>query len=326
MTNTTPSTSRFPIRAVLVAALLGLSVLSLMVGVRNISFAQMDALWWETMLISRLPRLLSIIITGASISTCGLIMQSITQNKFVSPTTAGTNEWCKLGILIAILFLGQAPSLVKMACAFVFALGGTFIFTTILGRMRVKNVILVPLIGMMLGSVVSALTTFIAYRYDLVQNMTSWMQGNFALIVKGRYELLYLGIPALVIAYIYADRFTIAGMGKGFATNLGLNHARVMTLGLTVVAFVSALVTVTVGSIPFLGLIIPNIVTLYRGDNIKNSLPETVLLGSVFVLACDILSRVIIFPYEISISVTVSVIGSIILLFLILRRKNGYNG
>ena len=312
-------------RIVLVAALVTLSAVSLMVGVRSISLAQIDALWVETMIISRLPRLLSILITGASIATCGLIMQSITQNKFVSPTTAGTNEWCKLGALIAMLFMGQAPALVKMAFAFVLAMAGTFLFTKIISRMRVKNVILVPLIGMMLGSVVSALTTFIAYRFDLVQNITSWMQGNFALIVKGRYELLYLGIPALVIAYIYADRFTIAGMGKGFATNLGLNHGRIMTIGLAIVAFISSLVTVTIGAIPFLGLIIPNIVSLYRGDNLKSSLPETALLGAVFVLACDILSRIIIYPYEISISVTVSVIGSAILLALILRRRHGYN-
>lgn len=323
----TTSLVRRPVflRVFLVVMLLALSVVSLMVGVRSISFAQMDALWVETMLLSRLPRLIAIVITGASISTCGLIMQSITQNKFVSPTTAGTNEWCKLGALMSMLLLHQSSTMSKMLLAFVFALAGTFVFTRITQRIRVKNIILVPLVGMMLGSVVSALTTFIAYRYDLVQNMTSWLQGNFALVVKGRYELLYLGIPAFIVAYIYADRFTIAGMGKGFATNLGLNHGRVMTVGLTISAFISALVVVTVGSIPFLGLIIPNIVTLYRGDNIRRSLPETALLGAVFVLACDILSRLILFPYEVSISVTASVIGSIILLALILRRQHGYN-
>ena len=70
----------------------------------------------------------------------------------------------------------------------------------------------------------SSITTFFAYRYDLLQAVTTWLQGNFALVIKGRYELLYLSVPAVIAAYIYANRFTIAGMGEDFATNLGVNY------------------------------------------------------------------------------------------------------
>ncbi len=75
--------------------------------------------------------------------------------------------------------------------------------------------------------------------------------------------------------------FTIAGLGEDFSTNLGLNHKRVVNIGLIIVALVSSVVLLTVGMIPFLGLIIPNIVSLYRGDNLKNSLTHTALLGAV---------------------------------------------
>lgn len=151
--------------------------------------------------------------------------------------------------------------------------------------------------------------------------MSSWLQGDFSLVVKGRYELLYLSIPLVIIAYVYADKFTLAGMGESFSVNLGLKYKRVVNIGLIIVSLITSLVILTVGMLPFLGLIIPNIVSIYRGDNLKSSLPHTVLLGAVFVLFCDILGRIIIFPYEISIGLMVGIIGSGIFLFMLLRRK-----
>ena len=305
--------------------LIVLSIISLFVGVidiypKNIFHLTSDQK--EILLISRFPRLISISIAGVSLSICGLIMQQISRNKFVSPTTAGTMDWARLGILIALmLFTGESP-IVKMLIAFVFALGGTFLFMRILNLIKFKDAIFIPLIGLMLGNIVSSITTFFAMKYDLIQNMSSWLQGDFSLIMEGRYELLYISIPVVIIAYLYANKFTIAGMGEDFSINLGLNHKRVVNIGLIIVALVSSVVLLTVGMIPFLGLIIPNIVSLYRGDNLKNSLTHTALLGAVFVLFCDILGRVIIYPYEISIGVMVGVIGSGIFLYLLLRRKS----
>ncbi len=109
--------------------------------------------------------------------------------------------------------------------------------------------------------------------------------------------------------------------GKISQKNLGLNYRQVVNLGLIIVALVTASVVLTVGMIPFLGLIIPNIVTIYRGDHLKKSLAHTAALGAVFVLICDIIGRVIIYPYEIPINLTVGVIGSGIFLYLLLRRK-----
>ena len=194
----------------------------------------------------------------------------------------------------------------------------------VLTRLQFKNAIIVPLVGMMMGNVIGSITSFFAYKYDIIQNMSSWLQGNFSLIIKGRYELLYIGIPFFVIAYVYANKFTIAGMGESFSQNLGLNHKRVVMAGMIIVAFITATVVVTVGSIPFLGLIIPNIVAIYKGDNIKNTLFDIALLGSIFILICDILGRIIIYPYEVSISVVVSVVGSIIFLVILFwRNKHG---
>lgn len=305
--------------------LLILSFASLFIGVQDISpldLFRLDDEDVQTLVISRIPRLLSVLIVGVSLSVCGLIMQQLTQNKFVSPTTAGTMDWARLGILVAVVVFTQATTLQRMFIAFLFALFGTFLFMKILERIRFKNVVFVPLVGLMLGSVVNSITTFLAYRYDLVQSLSSWMQGSFSLVLKGRYEILYIGIPLVVIAFLFANRFTVAGMGKDFSTNLGLNYNQIMNIGLFIVAMITATIVVTIGSIPFLGLVIPNIVSIIRGDNLKNSLPHTALLGAIFLLACDILGRVLIYPYEIPIGLVVGVVGSAIFLYLLLRRRS----
>ncbi|MBP6562990.1 MAG: ABC transporter permease [Neisseriaceae bacterium] len=304
-----------------------LSVVSLFVGVIDISLKDLFNLTEDQkqiILVSRLPRLLSILIAGASMSIAGLIMQKLSQNKFVSPTTAGTMESARLGILISLLLFTNATPLQKMGVAFACSLGGTFLFMKILDHIKYKDVIFVPLVGLMFGGIIGSISTFFAYKYDLIQNMASWLLGDFSMVLKGRYELMYVSVPLMVFAYLYANQFAVAGLGEDFAKNLGLKYRQVVNIGLAIVAMITASVVLTVGMIPFLGLIVPNIVAMYQGDHLKNSLSHTALLGAVFVLVCDILGRVIIYPYEISISVTVGVIGSIMFIWLIFKRQGAH--
>lgn len=308
----------------LLLALVILSIASLFIGVKEIH--PIDLFYFkdeetQILLISRIPRVISIIIAGTSISIAGLIMQQLSRNKFVSPTTAGTMDSARLGILVAMMVFANASPLQKMMVAFLFALLGTFIFMNILNKIKYKDAVFVPLVGLMFGNIIGSITTFFAYKNNLIQNVASWLEGDFSLIMKGQYELLYISIPFIFIAYFYANKFTVAGMGEEFSKNLGLNYKQVMNIGLIIVAFITSSVVLTVGTIPFLGLVVPNIVSIYNGDHLKKNLPHTALLGAVFVMACDILGRVIIYPYEISISLTVGVIGSALFVYLLMRRK-----
>jgi iron complex transport system permease protein len=301
-----------------------MSLLSLFVGVSHIT--PMDLLKFQSeetqiFLISRLPRLLAILLAGAGMSIAGLIMQSLSRNKFVSPTTVGTIDAARLGILVSMIVFVNASILEKMIVAFAFALAGTLLFMQILDRIKFKDAVFIPLVGLMLGNVLSSVTTFFAYKANVIQNMAAWLQGDFSLIMKGRYELLYISIPIMIIAYLYANRFTVAGMGEDFSKNLGVSYRRIVNIGLVLVALITVTVVLTVGMIPFLGLIIPNIVSIFKGDHLQKTLPHTALLGAIFLLVCDILGRVIIYPYEISISLMVGVIGSAIFLYLLVRRK-----
>lgn len=311
-------------KRILASLLILLSIASLFIGAQRISFAellQFGGEAWELIWISRIPRLVSILIAGASMSIVGLIMQQLTWNKFVSPTTAGTLDSASFGIMVSLLVFTSAGPLVKIAVAFVFSLAGTFIFMKILDRVRYKDTIFIPLVGLMFGGIVESATTFFAYKYNLIQSMSAWLNGDFSMIMQGRYEMLYISVPMVIVAYVFANKFTVAGMGEEFSVNLGLNYRQVVNVGLVLAALVTSVIVLTVGSIPFLGLIIPNLVTMYRGDNLKENLPHTALLGAVFVLACDILGRVIIYPYEVPIGLTVGVIGSGIFLYLLMRRR-----
>ncbi|PIC76917.1 iron ABC transporter permease [Sporosarcina sp. P19] len=308
----------------LITAVILLSFLSLFVGASRITPA--DLLDWrseatEIFMISRFPRLVAILLAGAGMSIAGLIMQQLSRNKFVSPTTAGTLDATKLGILVSMLIFTNATLLEKMAVSFTFALLGTFLFMQILDRIKFKDAIFIPLVGLMFGNILSSITTFFAFKANVIQNMSAWLQGDFSMIMKGRYELLYISIPVLIITYLYANRFTVAGMGEDFSKNLGLAYKSIVNIGLVLVALITTTVVLTVGLIPFLGLIIPNIVSIFKGDHLQKTLPHTALLGAIFLLICDILGRVIIFPYEISISLMVGVIGSAIFLFLLFRGK-----
>lgn len=306
----------------LVFVLLILSAGSLFVGVADLSLQKLlegDEAAWEILLISRIPRLLAIWLAGAGLSIAGLIMQQISQNRFAAPSTSGTIECAMLGYLLSILIFGHGENLFLI---FGTSILGTLLFVRFINTIQFKNAIYVPLVGIIFGNVVSAAATFIAYKFNLVQSLSTWAIANFSTVLQGNYELLYIAVPVAVFSYWYAARLSAAGMGKDFATNIGLNYQQVVVVGVMLVSVTSASIVMIVGELPFLGLIIPNLVAAYMGDNIRRNIPYTALCGAILVLVCDVAGRLIIFPYEVPISMIISILGGTAFLFLILRGKH----
>ena len=313
----------------LVFLVAGLAMVSLFIGASQVSLltlfsAHPDAMASQVLAVSRIPRTLALILAGMSMAVAGSIMQMLARNRFVEPSTAGTVESASLGMLVVALFSPGLPPIGKMLIASGFALGGTALFLAILRRIPLRSALIVPLVGLVLGGVISAVTTFFAYRHDLLQSMHAWTTGDFSAVLRGRYELLWISLGLTAVAYTAADRFTVAGMGEDFATSVGLNHRRMMNLGLVIVAMVTACVVVTAGIVPFLGLIVPNLVSLFMGDNMRRSLPWVAMLGSAFVLLCDIVGRLVLHPYEIPIGTIVGVVGSAVFLVMLLRGRSRF--
>ena len=296
----------------------GLVAASLFVGQYDIFGAEDGA---QMFLITRIPRTIALVLAGAVMAMCGLVMQMITQNRFVEPTTTGTTEWAGLGLLLVMIVAPGSPLVVKMIVAVITAFIGTSIFFAFLQRITLRSSVIVPIVGIMLGAVVGAVSTFIALQTDMLQSLGIWFAGSFTGIIQGKYEPLLVVIVVVVAVFVAADRFTAAGLGEEFSTNIGLNYRAVVLLGTGLIAIATGIVTVVVGNLPFLGLIVPNIVSMFRGDDLRSNLPWVALTGIALVTVCDLLGRTIIAPFEVPVSLILALVGAIVFIALIVRRS-----
>ena len=295
-----------------------LVALSLFVGVYDILGGRDGSAMFG---ITRVPRTVALVLAGAAMAMSGLVMQQLAQNRFVEPTTTGTTEWAGLGLLLVLILAPGAPLLGKMAGAILTAFAGTAVFFLFLRRVSLRSSLIVPIVGIMLGAIVSALSTFLALSAGLMQTMGAWFLGSFSAALQGQYEPIWAVLVVVVAVFIAADRFTVAGLGQDIAANLGLHHGRIVLLGTGLIAAASGIVTVVVGNLPFLGLIVPNIVSLFRGDDLRSNLPWVCLLGIATVTACDLVGRLVVMPFEIPVATILSIVGAAVFVLLLLRRR-----
>ena len=180
--------------------------------------------------------------------------------------------------------------------AFACAIAGTWIFVCFIQRIQFKDAVMVPLVGIMFG--------------------------HFSMVLRGRYELVYLVAPLVILAFAFANHFNIVGMGRDFSKNLGVHYNLVLFMGLSIAAMITAAVVVVVGSISYIGLVVPNLVAMFKGDRIRGTLVDTALFGAVFVLGCDMIGRSVIAPYELPIELIIGIVGGIVFIGRLLYRLN----
>jgi iron complex transport system permease protein len=302
--------------------LLPLSLISVLTGVAEMNLAQLGADPRAALIltVSRLPRTVAVILTGAALAIAGVVMQQLVRNRFVEPGTTGTAEGAALGLLAITLVAPAAPIWAKMVVASLSAMAATALFLRLVRRLPPQEVLMVPLVGLVLSGVLGAVVTFVGWQTDLLQLIGIWlMTGEFSGVIAGRYELLWIAGAAAALAWFAADRFAILGLGTQAARGLGLKPEAVMRLGLAVVSVVTALVIVTVGMVPFVGLVVPNIVARQMGDNLRATLPVTAAGGAALVLACDIIGRLVRYPYEVPVGTVLGIVGSALFLWLLYR-------
>lgn len=301
-----------------VAVVAALLVLSLFTGVYDI-FGGQDG--GEMFAVTRVPRTIALVLAGAAMAMSGLVMQLLTQNRFVEPTTTGTTEWAGLGLLAVMIINPNASILIKMTGAVGAAFIGTMIFFLFLRRVSLKASLTVPIVGIMLGAVVGAVSTFVALQTNMLQSLGIWFAGSFTSVLRGQYEVLWIVAFVGLAVFFVADRFTVAGLGEEVATNVGLNYNQIMLLGTGLIAIATGVVTVVVGNLPFLGLIVPNIVSMFRGDDLRGNLPWVCLLGIATVTVCDLVGRTIIMPFEVPVSLILGIVGAVVFISLLMKQR-----
>ncbi|MEV8158056.1 MULTISPECIES: ABC transporter permease [Kocuria] len=299
-------------------AVAGLLVLSIVTGVADLGDGGGGS---RFLALTRIPRTIALVLAGAAMAMSGLVMQLLTQNRFVEPTTTGTTEWAGLGLLVMMILFPDASLTVRMVGAIIAAFLGTMVFFAFLRRVTLRSSLIVPIVGIMLGAVVGSISTYLALVTDRLQNLGVWFAGSFTSVLKGQYEALWIVAVVAVLVFITADRLTVAGLGEDVATNVGLNYNRIILAGTGLVAVATGVVTVVVGNMPFLGLIVPNVVSLFRGDDLRSNLPWVCLLGVGLVTVCDLIGRTIIMPFEVPVSLILGVVGAAVFIALLLRSR-----
>ncbi len=301
-------------------------LISSLVGVANLHLDKLlelkyQAIDWQIIYYSRLPRSLAIVLTGVTLSIAGMILQILFANRFVEPAMVGTTQGVALGLLVMSLYFPASLLIVKMSVGAICGLLATLVFLKIIQHFVKTNTLLIPLIGIIYSGILLSISTFFAIKFNLLQSLDTWLNGEFSTVLLGRYEMLWIAFITAIVAYMLADRLTIAGLGETMAMNLGLNYQQVMKIGLIIVTIVVATVIVSVGNIPFLGLIVPNIVSRYFGDNLRKSLLWVAYCGALLLLVCDIVARVVYYPFEISVSLIMGMVGTVMFLYLLFARR-----
>lgn len=311
----------------LLALVLVLAVCSLNVGASrmnllNVLTADPDDRVSKILFASRLPRTLALILAGAGLAVAGAMLQMMARNRLLDTSTTGPMAAAALGMLVlAILLPNGVPLWARFLVVSAFAAGGILLFLGVLQRMPLRSALIVPLVGLVMAGVIHAGGSLLAHHFDLSQSLRAWNSGDFSAVLRGRYELLWIAAALTGAAMLLADRFTVIGMGRDFATNIGVNYSLLMGIGVLLVAMIVGSVVVVAGVIPFIGLVVPNLVRLMAGDNLRRAIPMVALFGAALLLAADLLGRLLIHPYEVPSSNLLSIAGCLVFLIVLLRGR-----
>lgn len=270
---------------------------------------------------SRLPRTIALILAGAGLAVAGLLMQMLARNRLVEPGTVGTFSAASFGMLLAALINPGMALWLKFVLVSICATLGSWLFLAILQRIPLRSALIVPLVGLVLSAVLASGSGLVASQFELGQALRAWSSGDFSAILRGRYELLWIAAGMTVLAMLLADRFTVIGMGKDFATNVGINYAALMVLGVLMVSLISASVVITAGALPFVGLLVPNLVRALVGDNMRRGIVLVALCGAALMLTADLLGRLLIHPYEVPSANLLAIAGSLVFIVILLRGR-----
>ena len=278
----------------------------------------------------RLPRVLCVALTGASLSLCGAAMQGLLRNPLADGSTLGVSSGASLGAVLAIVLGMQFPVLPfagTMVMAMLFAFGSLALILTLayaLDRSLATGTII--LIGVVFSMFVSSLMNLlITFAGEKIKSITFWTLGSLSgsTYVNALTLLLALTVCGGVLLAL-GGALNAFALGEEQAQHLGVSVRRVK---LPVMAAVSVLLGVCVsigGTIGFVGLVIPHMVRLVLGPDHRRLLPASMLAGAVFLLLADLVGRTLLSPIELPIGVVTSLVGAVAFLVIFYRsRKRG---
>lgn len=303
------------------------NVLSILFGNESL-YSSWSYIIWE----SRFPQALTAMLTGAALSTSGLMLQTAFNNPLAGPDILGINSGAGLGAaIILLLFGGIMPagnllfsgSLALVASAFVGALAVTALILLFASRLRSHSMLLI--VGMMIGYVVSSAVSLLNFfsTAEGVQSYIMWGMGNFGGVSRAQLPLFgSLTLIGLGIAISLVKPLNALLLGDRYARNLGINIRRARTLLILSTGLLVAVTTAYCGPINFIGLAVPHMARLLLGTgNHRTLMPTTLLMGSIIALLCNLIS---ILPGDngmLPLNAITPIIGAPVIIHVIISRR-----
>lgn len=324
----------------LVLAVAAGSVISLFIGAREISAAQImgnlsnilaavhDPLSvnadFRVISEQRIPRTLIAVFVGAAIGVAGALIQGHTRNPLADPGIVGVSAGAALGVVAFTGFTGIASMAFTSMAAFLGAIGATVLVFVLanVGAGQLNPMTLV-LSGAALSAVLSAFTTsLILGDSGALERMRFWTIGA---VNKGNLETLYVLIPATIIgitiAFLMAPQLNLLNLGDDVAQSLGVDAARARVTGIAVIAFLASVATAAAGPISFLGLLTPQIARSICGVDYRWVLPYAAVIGAALLLVADMVGRAVAKPGEIEVGIVLAFVGAPVFLYLLWRNR-----
>lgn len=272
----------------------------------------------------RLPRVLAAIMAGAALSCAGVMIQGVLGNPLAGPNIIGVNAGAGFMTLLGAA-LGLSSALLP-AAAFIGALGATLIILLLSNRLGASRVTVV-LSGVALSSIISAGSDLITtIDPEATLGMSTFMIGGFSGVntAKLKAAACYI-IPALILALFTSGDLDILGLGDEVAQSVGMRVRRARTIQLIIASVLSGAAVSFSGLLGFVGLIVPHAMRRITGGEHRRLMPLSILGGAVFVLACDTIARTAFSPYELPVGILLSLVGGPFFLFLLIKRRRGWN-
>ena len=272
----------------------------------------------------RLPRMVAAILVGAAMAQAGAMMQGITRNVIADPGLLGINAGAGLALILGYAIFGSLNySQILVICLLGSCLAAGLVFGLSYQVQKGYNQLRLILSGAMVASLFSAIGQAITIYFDLSTAVIGWQAGG---LVQVNWKMLTiigpLIIVGLILAQLFSHQLTILSLNETVAKNLGQRTALMTMVLLGIVLLLSAAAVALVGSLSFVGLIIPHFIRMFTGKNYKMLLPLTAFAGASFLIWVDLVCRSINPPAETPISAVISIIGLPCFLWLIRKEKH----
>ncbi|MGJ8745852.1 FecCD family ABC transporter permease [Polaribacter sp.] len=288
---------------------------------------------WETIIITfRIPKAITAILVGSGLSICGLLMQTLFRNPLAGPFVLGISSGASLGV--AILILGSSvfggfflkASVSNWSLPIAASLGAFLVLSAvIIAANKVRNTMSILIIGLMFGSLTSAVISVLAYFSEAaqIQQYLFWSFGSLG-------NLSWNELLVFAIIYSFGILGTISVikplncflLGENYAKSLGVNVKKSRNIILLITSVLTGVITAFSGPIAFVGLAVPHIARmLFSSSNHKILLPAVAIIGAIVLLICDAIAQLPTSEFTLPINAITSLFGAPVVIWLLIRKK-----